>query len=293
MSRFRLSAGGSRAHEPWFRVGTLDVGTTWLVVFISIAGLLAYAVGGLNLEQYLAFTPQTSWIAAHPWTLVTWPFAYVHPSFWDVASIFFLWYFGRELESSVFGRAKLAWVFLIATLAYAGLLWGLTELQPSWGTVLFGLSLIQLSIILLWTAEWPQRLFLFGIPAWVFGLVLVGIQVIQMLGDRNWGSLFSFLGGLAVIGFAARQYGALGEYSWIPRLASPGARRTRARTSQNTVVSGPWDGTRPTHTPAPPPVNRDSIRMDELLDKISAHGTESLTAAERRELEELRLRRRR
>jgi hypothetical protein len=40
-------------------------------------------------------------------------------------------------------------------------------------------------------------------------------------------------------------------------------------------------------------VNRDALRMDELLDKISAQGTESLTSAERRELEELRLRRRR
>ena len=87
MSRFRLSAGGSRAHEPWFRVGTLDVGTTWLIVFISIAGLLLYAIGGTDLEARLAFTPDTRWIASHPWTLVTWPFAYVNPSFWSVASI--------------------------------------------------------------------------------------------------------------------------------------------------------------------------------------------------------------
>ena len=277
-------------------MGTLDVGTTWLVVFISIAGLLAYAVGGYPLEQYLAFQPDTSWIAAHPWTLVTWPFAYVHPSFWDVASIFFLWYFGRDLESSVLGRAKLAWIYLIATLAYAVILWGLVELQPSWFTVFYGLSLLQLSVVLLWTAEWPRRMFMFSIPAWVFGLALAGIQVIQLLGDRNWGYLFSFLGGLAVIGFAARQYGALGEYAWIPRLPGAGPRRPRTRrrkSAQNTVVAGPWDGTRPTHTPTPPPVNRDALRMDELLDKISAHGTESLTAGERRELEELRLRRRR
>lgn len=278
-------------------MGTLDVGTAWLVVFISIAGLLAYAVGGTNLEVRLAFTPDTQWIASHPWTLVTWPFAYVHPSFWDVASIFFVWYFGRDLESSVLGRAKLAWIFLISALAYAVILWGLVELQPSWGTVFYGLSLIQLSIVLLWAAEWPRRMFMFGIPAWVFGLALVGIQVVTSLGDRRWGYLISFLGGLVVIGFAARQYGALSEYAWIPRLPGGGPRRPKPRTRKAagpTVVAGPWDGTRPTHTPAPPPpVNRDALRMDELLDKISAQGTESLTPAERRELEELRLRRRR
>lgn len=293
MSRFRLSAGGSRAHEPWFRVGTLDIGTTWLVVFISIAGLLAYAVGGISLETRLAFTPDTSWIASHPWTLVTWPFAYVNPSFWDVASIFFIWYFGRDLESSVLGRAKLAWIYLISTLAYAVILWGLVELQPSWGAVLYGLRLLQLSVVVLWTAEWPRRMFMFSIPAWVFGIALVGIQVIQFLGDRSWGYLFSFIGGLAVIGFAARQYGALSEFAWIPRLPGGGPRRPRMRTRKNaqpTVVTGPWQGS---SAPTPPPVNRDAQRMDELLDKISAHGTESLTVAERRELEELRLRRRR
>lgn len=277
-------------------MGTLDVGTTWLIVFISIAGLLLYAIGGTDLEARLAFTPDTRWIASHPWTLVTWPFAYVNPSFWSVASIFFVWYFGRDLEASVFGRAKLAWIFLIATLSYAVILWGLVELQPSWGTIFYGLSLIQLSIVLLWTAEWPRRMFMFGIPAWVFGLALVGIQVITSLGNRDWAYLISFLGGLAVIGFAARQYGALSEYAWIPRLPGGGPRRPRQRARKSagpTVVAGPWDGTRPTHTPAPPPVNRDALRMDELLDKISAQGTESLTAAERRELEELRLRRRR
>ncbi|MBO0843244.1 MAG: hypothetical protein J2O46_08665, partial [Nocardioides sp.] len=61
------------------------------------------------------------------------------------------------------------------------------------------------------------------------------------------------------------------------------------RTSQaegSNVVAGPWAST------PQPPQSRDEQRMDELLDKIHATGTESLTDAERAELLELRERRR-
>ena len=52
-----------------------------------------------------------------------------------------------------------------------------------------------------------------------------------------------------------------------------------------TVVPGPWQ------TPAVDP--RDEDRMNELLDKIHLGGVDSLSAKEKAELNELRLRRRR
>ena len=296
VSRFRLSAGGSRAHEPWFRLGTLDVGTTWIVAFLSILALLAYAFDRSgSLEAHLAFLPNGKWTAHHPWTLLTWPFAIggAGGAFNFAIGALFLWYFGRDLESSVFGRTGLAYWLLLTALGFAVIVWGLVEVAPSWLTALYGLQFLGLAVFIMWVAEWPRRMFLFNIPAWVLGVLYVGIQVAQDLHDSAWALLFGLLLGLALSGFIARQYGALGDYAWIPRLPGGGPsrpRRRRSRSAQPTVVAGPWQGS---SAAPPPPINRDAQRMDELLDKISAQGTESLTAAERRELEELRLRRRR
>lgn len=44
-------------------------------------------------------------------------------------------------------------------------------------TMLMGLSMIQLLIILLFIMEQPNRPFFFGIPAWIIGAILVGLQV--------------------------------------------------------------------------------------------------------------------
>ena len=300
MSRFRLSAGGSRAHEPWFRVGTLDVNTTWLVVFAGAFALLAYAVGRDNLEVHLAFLPQGTLIAQHPWTLLTWPFAILGSSgaFNFVIGLFFIWYFGRDLEASVFGRAKFAGWLALVTVTFALIDWALVSVIQSWlpGSALYGLQFLGLAVLVLWAGEWPHRPFFFGIPAWVLGAVYVAIQVLQDVHDTTWALLWTLLIGLAVSAVIARQYGALNEFNQIPRFTGSHRPRTRTRTRKttgSTVVQGPWDGTRPTQVSTAPVVNKDSVRMDELLDKISAHGTESLTESERRELEELRLRRRR
>ncbi|BBH18195.1 hypothetical protein Back2_24820 [Nocardioides baekrokdamisoli] len=294
MSRFRLSAGGSRAHEPWFRIGTLDVGTTWFVVLLGGVGLLAYAVGGADFESDIAFLPDASWTLHHPWSVVTWPLAilFSRGALNFAIGLFFLWYFGRELESSVFGRNKLAWWLVLTTLVFPAVVSLLVALVPGWVYPLFGLQFLGLAVFLLYAAEWPRRLFFWGVPAWILGIIYLAVTLVQYLADRNWAMVFGLLIGLGISAIAARQYGALSEYAWIPRLPGGGPRRPRTRTrksAQPTVVAGPWQGSSTTA----PPVNRDAQRMDELLDKISAHGTESLTAAERRELEELRLRRRR
>lgn len=279
-------------------MGTLDVGTTWFVVLLGIVGLLAYAVGGESFEADIAFLPNTSWTVHHPWSVVTWPFAiaFSRGALNFAIGLFVIWWCGRQLESSVFGRAKLASWLLLTTLAFPIAVSLLVAVFPSWIYPLFGLQFLGLAVFLIYAAEWPRRLFFWGVPAWILGIIYLAVTLVQYIADRNWVLVFGLVIGLAVSGFAARQYGALSEYAWIPRLPGGGPRRPRQRARKSagpTVVAGPWDGTRPSHTPAPPPVNRDALRMDELLDKISAQGTESLTPAERRELEELRLRRRR
>jgi hypothetical protein len=64
-------------------------------------------------------------------------------------------------------------------------------------------------------------------------------------------------------------------------------RKGRSASGEGTVVPGPWQA------PPTPPVSRDQAELDDLLDKIHAHGMDSLTDQERDHLLVLRDRLRR
>ena len=96
-----------------------------------------------------------------------------------------------------------------------------------------------------------------------------------------------------------RQWGFVGRLSFIPRVAGntrshaprrgPAPPRAVSRRSdrreRGRVVEGPWSA------PTPPRHDADAAaaqaELDELLDKISAGGLDSLSAAEKRRLNEL------
>lgn len=298
MSRFRLSPGGRRPHEPWFHIGALEVTTTWLVVLLSIVGILLFAVvgGGSVVEANLALIPPFVTDSGKVWTLLTWPFAYPGLSLLALLGIFFFWYFGRDLERELFGKGRWAAVLGLWTLFLGLILLGIYELAPGSVYSLDGMSLVGINVFLLWIAEWPSRMFIFNIPAWVVGVVYVAIEVISYAGDRQWPLLWTFLIGLVVCAFIARQFGALNAYAWIPKLVGtrphrphrPKRSRSAGRSyppDSPTVVPGPWE--------TPSANQRDEDRMNELLDKIGLSGVDSLSSKERAELDELRLRRRR
>lgn len=287
--RFRLTPGGRYPHEPWFHIGSLGVTTTWLVVFASIGGLVLFAVlGGAGVASGLALI-QPNLAELKLWTMLTWPFAYPEFNVFDVLAIFFFWYFGSELERNELGRVRFAWLLVAftAVLSVLAVFFG-SVLDPSYA--LFGLGMLEMMVVLLWIAQWPDRMFMFNIPAWLFGVILVGIQLIQYLGYRSWVMFLVFVVGLVVNAFVARQFGLLDRFAWIPQVAGPGkpkpAKPTKAKKRGNgpTVVAGPWES---------PVVSKDEQRMDELLDKIHAEGVDSLTSKEKKELDQLRERRRR
>lgn len=288
--RFRLTPGGRYPHEPWFHIGSLGVTTTWLVVFTSIVGLILFAVmGSQGVLAGLALI-QPNLAELKLWTLVTWPFAYPQFSIFDVLAIFFFWYFGSDLERNELGKVRFAWLLVAftAVLSFLTVVFG-AVLDPSY--LLAGLGMLEMMVVLLWIAQWPDRMFMFNIPAWLFGVILVGIQLIQYLGYRSWVMLLVFVVGLAVNAFVARQFGLLDRFPWIPQVAGgPGQpkpakpAKAKKRKSGPTVVTGPWESST---------VSKDDQRMDELLEKIHAEGADSLTSKEKKELMQLRERRRR
>lgn len=263
--------------DAWFRFGRVEVTSTVLVVALGALGVLASVIAPV-LPVLLALLPEAVF-DGEVWRLVTWPLA-DSISLWSLLTLVLLWYFGTQVEAQV-GRGPMARLYLWTwgALTISTMLVGI--ISPG-SVAVVGLNLVEFFILLLWIAEYPTRRFFFNIPAWVVGAVLLGLQVLQLLAGRAWGSLFSLLIALAIVAHVAKRIGLLSAYQWIPgrqRTATTARGRSRRR------------------KPSPSRASRrhmsDEDRLDDLLGKISAEGIHSLTKAERAELEKLRLRRRR
>lgn len=264
MSSYRL--GPSDSAQPWFTVGRVEVTTSVAVVGLTVLTWLAWVIVP-TLPGLLALDPRSVW-HGQVWRLVTWPLANVL-GLWSVIGAFFFWYFGTELEH-LLGRTKM----LALLVGIAGSLTVAALLISALGSdgVLAGIGELYPILLLLWIGEYPTRRFWFGIPAWVFGAVLLGLQVLVLIGVRDWLSLGSLLLGLALSAVIARRLGLLSAHAWLAwaaprsRTRRPAARPTRQEARRQS----------------------DRARLDDLLDKINEHGIGSLTDAEKRELHVLR-----
>jgi hypothetical protein len=285
--RFSFSSpGSSSSAKPWFRLGQIDVTTTVLVVLMCVASMFLWALDQSLLEPLWLLPDKV--LDGQIWRLITWPVAN-EPDLWTVITIAIFWYFGREIEG-LLGRNRFAWFLVILTVV-PGIVGTLLDLPQA------GIRPLEFAVFLVFVAEYPFARFFFGIPAWAIGAVLVGLEVLQLIGLRNeQGIVFLFVS-IATAAVAARSFGLAASLPWIPRIPLPGSRTgakrrttktTRAsRSTGRTVVDGPWSSPAAPR-PAPSPSNvAAQVELDDLLDKISATGMDSLTPAEKRRLNEL------
>ena len=80
----------------------------------------------------------------------------------------------------------------------------------------------------------------------------------------------------------------LDDLSFLPRLgggrsSSPKKRRTSSKSGGSTVVEGPWGASAPPAGLSP----IEQLELDQLLDKTSAQGLDSLSRTEKNRLNEL------
>ena len=296
--RFSISVPGRRGpNDPWFRIGTLDVTTTVLVILLCVASMFVWALEGPPHEILgkLILVPDLV-LEGQVWRIATWPIPN-EPDIWLVIMLAVFWYFGTEVER-LLGRVRFA-VFLGLVTVIAGVVGTLIDLPQ------YGIRPIELCVFLLFVAEYPFVRFFFGIPGWVIGAVILGIEILQLLGERNEKGIIFLFVALAVAAVAARSMGLLGNYPWVPALpigaASPSKRTKRSKSKQSRprrsgpgeVVAGPWTAPRggPTGTlPQPPPTSQattDQAELDAILDKISQYGMDGLSGAEKNRLNEL------
>ena len=226
--RFSISVPDRRGpSDPWFSIGTLDVTTTVFVVILGVASMFMWALEGPQHQRVRGAVPARpdKVLDGQVWRIATWPQANdlsQGQAIWFVVTLAILWYFGSALEG-LLGRNQFA-VFLALIVVIPGIVGALINLPQA------GLRPVELCVFLVFVAEYPFARFFFNIPAWVFGAVILGIEVIQLLGDRNERGIIFLFTSLAVAAVTARTMGLLHELPWIPALPIGNRRSPRRRT---------------------------------------------------------------
>ena len=291
MARFpQFSAPQRRSpSDPWFRIGTLEVTSTVFVALLGVVSLFFYAADPALLRNLALFDDGVR--SGKVWQLVTWPLYNVPKT--SIIPIIVFWYLGRGIEERL-GRNRMAG-FLGACIVIPAVLE--TVLVPLFFGPRFGvggMEILEGAIIAAFGVEMAHTRLFFGIQAWIFAAVILGIDVLQFLGDRNWPALWMLLFVIATAALGLRAMGLAQDAPWLPKIPLPArfggppgagtARRKKTARENSHLRVAPVPGTATPHA--------DQHEIDRLLDKIAASGMASLTQEERGRLDAASRRRR-
>jgi membrane associated rhomboid family serine protease len=301
------------AHSPEEPAPRLTSAVQWLIainVFVYFIQLAVLNPG--DVQGALGF--QTKDLGHQWWTIGTYMF--VHGGFWQLAlNMYALWLFGPRVEWK-WGSREFVRFYLFCGLGG----WFAHLLFVPGDSLLIGASAAVFGVMLAYASLWPdEQLFVFGvIPTTVRWLVIfVGalniVGGIALAGAQGGIAYLAHAGGLAAGWLYLRMTAAVNlnrlrqgvspvpdEQDDVPPRAVPRALpRTRARerdhvdniddvvARSNAAVAKRTSSPRASRGP-----QAELTALDQLLDKISAHGLGSLTSDERRLLSEESKRRR-
>jgi membrane associated rhomboid family serine protease len=284
--RFSLSGfGGVRGggpRDPWFRVNQFDVNTTTLITALSGLSMLLWAVSPTTLGWLVQLPYEVK--RGQLWRIATWPLANP-PSIWTVLTLYIFWLLGTQLENTL-GRFR-----------FLGMLAALTIVPGIIGVLINvpigGFRTVELGIFVAYALENPRTRFMFNIPAWIMAAVIVGIEVLQLSGNRDGGGIILLFVLLATAIVMLKSLGMGADLpDWVPRVPLPGmagvkrkpgkAKRAkdlikRAEKAEASVTD--ISTMRPMEV-SPEAKRARQAKIDGILDKISAHGINSLDEEE-------------
>ncbi len=279
--------------DPWFRVGQLAVTTTVIISAMSVAYMFVWAFEGFSrpiTTKLMLYSGSVygSVGGGEIWRLVTWPIP-TEPSLWTLLLVAVFWMLGSQLEA-LMGRMRFTFFLGVLTVVPALVMTAL-EFTDIYGLA-YGLRYVELGVLIAFATHYSSARFWPGIPAWALAWIIVGMAMLQAISNQRRYELVLTVTMAALAPLVLRALGHAEQHEWLPKLPLP------ARLSgQPHRRPPPRQHRRPqprrTHlssVPPPPPPPADvaaQAKIDALLDKMSEHGLESLTEAERRALEDL------
>ncbi|WP_419920082.1 DUF6576 domain-containing protein [Candidatus Poriferisocius sp.] len=222
------------------------------------------------------------------WRLITWPIPN-EPDIWTIILFAIFYMLGSQLERLV-GRSRFAWFLVLLTVVPATMVTGLEAVVGINGGV-GGLRLVEVGVLVAFAAQYAHARFWPGIPGWVIAVVIVGLDGLRAIGNRDEYTLILLASTVTVALLGIRALGYATEQKWIPKLSleprSSGSSRG-SRVRHRSRGRGHLRAVRPSDEPVSP-------EIDALLDQVAGQGLTSLTRRQRRKLKahSRRLRRRR
>jgi membrane associated rhomboid family serine protease len=258
--------------------------TPWvrrLLIANAVVYLLTITVfTGAWFDQLFAFRPEAADV--QPWTFITYMF--VHGGFLHLAfNLLMIFFFGPAVEDRMGGAAFLRY-YLLCGLGGAALSFVLMLVTPI-GAVM-GSSAAALGVALAFAFHWPDTpVYVFPLPVpvkvkWLVVFLFAMDLLYGMGGARDGIAHFAHVGGF-LFGFAYLKTEQVLASKSRPVLPRRNEARVLAR--QSGEVARASRAQQPSARSQSDAVQRE---MDRVLDKISASGLASLTAAEKRFLYE-------
>ncbi|WP_395717114.1 rhomboid family intramembrane serine protease [Prosthecobacter sp.] len=251
----------------WFPESQDRLPLTWwkqhpvyLAAVVALAGaasMVVFAVLGPGLMGHLVFSFDAAFQEWHLWT----PLTYVlvnPPGLFLLLGCYLLWNFGEAVERHLGRRVFVRLLLLL--LASSPLFVCLFHLAGVRGMACAGIMQLEFGVFIAFATLYPRAkisIIILTLDAWVMAAIFVGINALQCLAARDWVSLILLA---ANVGTA---------YAFI-----------RYETGAFKLPSFPKPAPK-----APKPAKSAAPAVDDILDKISRHGMQSLTAEERRILD--------
>ena len=276
----------------------------WLIGINVVVFFLEKTISMQGIIDLLGF--RASNLTSAWWTVVTYMF--VHGGFLHLAfNMLTLFFFGPRVERA-WGAAPFVRYYLLC-----GLGGWLAHLMLAGQTTLIGASAAIYGVMLAYAVRWPddEVYVFFAVPVkikWLVAILVVSSLVMGLTqGDSGGVAQFAHLGGF-VAGWLYLHSPSSGSIrrlrqrvSQVPDVPDETPRaiprtgpqpRARERNDIDEIVARSKDAV--VKRPSPPPqVTRASVRpskteeLDVVLDKINRQGMDSLTADERRVLDEM------
>jgi membrane associated rhomboid family serine protease len=250
------------------------------IIVINVAVFLTVNIIGnlshLQLLQYVALPIGGDDFLFRFWTLFTYMFT--HKDFWHLFWNMVLFYFMSQIFFTIMGEKKMLYLYVMSGISGGALMLilGLTFPQAFGYSILIGASAAVLGVGAVMAIYSPDyRVYLFGSFEMKYKYFFLAIFVLNTIIDFsiNTGGKISHMGG-ALFGVVYGYYLRKGHDLFDLNL-------TLKRKSKLKVVS---NNLRNESYGAPSEAANDAQKMDELLDKISRSGYDSLTKKEKEEL---------
>ncbi len=273
--------------------GTSRVSWTVVLLIVNAVVFLAQLVAnqfptGLEIQQNYFFLSLDGLKHGYVWQLLTFQFmhgGWIHIILNSLA----IFFFGRTVET-VLGRNRFLGLYFISGIAGGLLQMLLALLMPAFDAPVVGASagaygLVAAFAVINWTE--PFTLLIYFIPVTMRGRTLlwvsIGMAVLGLLDYNSGIANGAHLGGI-LAGFFYSRYIPQGQ--WPQWRIFNRRERPREAVSTRTRENKFWRSAPPQEE-----VSTDQFlqnQVDPILDKISAHGIQSLTAREREILESAR-----